>query len=330
MRLWHYVVIALLGTSLMCSRAKPPTKEETEEEFLSQPQRISEDVENSLAGQALADFAEKQESYKGKVKLFSKEFALSYYKIFRKSKQEESYGTYEWDTTFHQWVLVDSTYPADGWLFKWTFTDTAGNPHSAEFLIDSLKYQVIVYDEYPDSIPTRAHASLKVDNSELAWMLFHAQYTTEGIPEKADLTLELVGVIQVGMELELSGVTTEEIPIGSVHFWMIDYKQNNYRIDLTIKGNQDSSIDITLEDNNGWKLVMDISAPEAVVEASYAGKKWEVTGEITRKGAHAADIEGTIWDPDVEPDHVSEIWVVFPDGTKKSLEDYFSFLEEEE
>ena len=313
------LVAILLGVG--CKKSAPP--QEQTEEFLSRPADIGETVENSLTGQALSDFFEKF-SYMSKEKpnLFSKDGIKNAWKWFTRTtrtKQDiDVYGTYEWNDT--EWVLVDSTYPVDGYLFKWTFTDSANTQHNAELLIDSVE---IYTDMYGDSLPERMHSSLKLDNQELAWMHFDASYTTQGIPESVNFKAELVGIIQVGLEGEITGITMEFRPIAELEAWIVDYTQNNYRMDFKFIGNSDNTMSIEWWDSDGWKLTMDFSAPTVVTESNYTGKKTDVTGEITKKNTHAADIEGTLWEPELEPDHVSEVYVVWPDGTKTPLEDYF-------
>ncbi len=313
------LITILMGMG--CKKARP-TQEETEE-FLSRPADIGENVENSLSGQAIADFFDKfYYMSKEKPNLLTKHGIKNAWKWFTHAtgtKQEE-YGTYEWNDTLG-WVLTDSTYPTDGYLFKWTFTDSANVQHNAELLVDSVEIFVTMYG---DSLPARVHSSLKVDNQELAWMHYDASYTTEGIPQTLNFKAELVNIIQVGLSAQVSSITLEQIPVATVTAWIIDYTQNNYRMDFKFTGNTDNTMNLEWWDSDGWKLTMDFSAPVVVTESNYVGKKIEVTGEITHKNVHAADVEGTLWDPDQEPDHVSEIYVVWPDGTKTPLEDYLA------
>jgi len=318
-RLFYVLLpVVFLFTLVSCSKGEVP-KDETDQ-FLQGVSSIGEQSMDSQAGQALNDLFSKDPPLGMKLKgvpmfgiknIGSLSSSLSFAKGI-----EDNYGTWQFDIG-SGWTRTDSTYPSDGFLFKWAFLDSAAQAHAAEFLVDSLLFT------YPgtDTIPTRIHASLKIDDSVVLWGTYHGTFNGNGNPTDFDAIIELVNIVQYGVEgsnFAYNDPANPDQPTsGTIHFWAIDYTQGNYRIDITITFNNDQSGTIVVTDSNGWEIVVNVAAP--VMIGNYI--KTDITGEITRDGRHAADIEGTIWNPE-DATHKSVIYVIFSDGTKKSLESY--------
>jgi hypothetical protein len=161
------------------------------------------------------------------------------------------------------------------------------------------------------------------NDDELIWVTFSAEYNSPEEISRATVIFTIVDYFQFGAAVT-AATSIEEDFVGTVHFWVIDYTSNDYRIDLTITRNQDDSGGIVLEDSDDWEMDVDITS---IVETDTVGstifEKRDVDGEITHSGNHAADIIGCIWEPE-DNDHVTEILIIYPDGTEESLENYVS------
>lgn len=235
-----------------------------------------------------------------------------------KSGIEDFYGTWEWQDT--GWVHINPAYPPDGILFQWTFYDTTMTAHQAKVLIDSV--ETYVYGS--DTLPQRLHIAIYLDNTKIADFSFNAQYNTQGQITYLKIVLTIPGEYQIGMEAkniqydsngDLTGIT--------LHFWIINYKNHNFRTDFTITIRSDESMTITYIDSDDWKVVLNFSAPVEVIENSVRYEKVTLTGEITKDGQHAADLRGTIWSPS-DATHVTEITIIFNDGTEEPLSNYIT------
>lgn len=222
------------------------------------------------------------------------------------------YGTWRYDAGTYEWYLHAPGDPANAIIFEWAYLDTASVAHTAEIRIDSL-------DFYQDSLPAKAWAGVSSDNNLLAWLRLEAEYSSDTTITDAQLVYEIVDVMQVGVSLS-STTNINQGPEGTINLWIIDRTTDDYRIDLVISGGEDGPENLVLSDSDGWE--MDVNF-DVVVVGEY--ERVDVSGEITKDGNHAADIEGVIWEPEDET-HMTEITVIFSDGTENSL---FSYLPEE-
>jgi len=314
------VAIVLVFGLISCSRAPSPADTEA---FLSGLGSIGQTSMNSTAGKALMDLSSKNPptgtKFKGVPSLNIKNIWNAGRYIEVSKGIEEVYGT--WEYRNFEWVRVDSTYPENGILWRWPFLDSAGDAHTAEFLLDSLTF---VYID-TDTIPTRIYASLDIDNEQVLWGSYHGTFNDNGNLTDGDARVDIVGIVQYGGEASDLVYNDPENPdeatSGNIHFWAIDHTQGDYRVDLYITFNEDESGNIRLTDSDGWEIDVDVSAPVEVVEDSVTYTRVDLTGEITKNGRHAADIEGTIWDPE-DDDHESVIYVVFSDGSRRPIQDF--------
>ncbi|MEJ2306576.1 MAG: hypothetical protein P8Y30_03360 [candidate division WOR-3 bacterium] len=227
------------------------------------------------------------------------------------------YGTWRYSAG-HEWELFNPGDPANAILFEWSYLDTASDPHRAEILIDSLAF-------YQDSMPTDLWAGIYSDDELLAWLKLEAAYLSLDEMNEVSLIYEVVNQMQVGISIT-STVNIDEGPVdGTVSLWVIDRTSNDYRVDLDITVSEEYPEEIELSDSDGWRmdlLFSDVVETDTVDYTVY--EKIEVTGEITKSGGHAADIDGYVWEPDDGGAHASEITITFSDDTEGDLENYLA------
>jgi hypothetical protein len=245
---------------------------------------------------------------------------LSGEKLRAPASVDSLYGTWDF-VDINGWVHINRNNPANAILFKWDYLDTAQGVHAAELLIDSLEF-------YQDTLPTDVWIGIKIDDEPtwLAWLKFEATYTSLEQASAVSLVYEIVGYYQVGVsvtapiELDTAFNIDSTDFVGTVHLWVIDRTSRDYRVDLTVTRNADDSGVLVLEDSNGWEMDVDVSA---VVETVGECERRNASGEITRNGTHAADIDGEIWNPEDNTHHTA-ITVTFSDGSENSLLAYLS------
>lgn len=229
------------------------------------------------------------------------------------------YGTWEYDDTLYEWIYADSL-PDDGIKYMWEYYDSVMTLHDAYVLLDEFGF-------YDDSLLSNLHVSVGIDNEELAWMEFSANYLDPVTISSLSYTFEINDYFQYGAEItsatSISGDDPEDFA-GEVHLWVIDYTSNNYRIDLTVTLAQNGSGNIVLEDSDEWKLDVDVS--EVVETDSQPGdtvmyEKRNIEGEITHSGNDAATISGYFWEPE-DAEHPTVITITYPDGFSEPLTTY--------
>jgi hypothetical protein len=318
-----FLVVLMLGLVLSCS--KPVAKEDTQKfvnDFQTKNENLYANVSNSKGFKALKSMPSgailKKFSESSFMKLNIPHVAsLTSNFIFGKGKDVSGFGTYEWHDTI--WVCTDSTYPANGFLFKWTYYDSVENKNvNASFLFDSLEIQVIG----SDTIPKKAHALLKADDTNLVQGRFDANWVpvdTIAAPKDLNANITFYGIAQFGIELiDVSWELTPdgegiEPRSGTFHFWVIDYQNNNYRVDYTVKMLSQTHATFTAEDSDKWKIFVDATA--VLGDTTVA----TLDGEITHSNKHAADIDGKIYEPDNYENPRSYVDVIYPDGTKERV-----------
>ena len=227
------------------------------------------------------------------------------------------YGTWRYYPA-QGWRLFNENDPANAVLFEWTYLDTSYEEHDAYIRLDSLEF-------YQDSMPTSIWAGIGMDGGWLAWLKLEAAYLSLDEMNEVSLIYEIVSQMQVGISIT-STVNIDEGPVdGTVSLWVIDRTSNDYRVDLDITVSEEYPEEIELSDSDGWRmdiLFSDVVETDTVDYTVY--EKIEVTGEITKSGDHAADIDGFVWEPDDGGEHTSEITITFSDGTEGNLEDYLA------
>ncbi|MEO0230131.1 MAG: hypothetical protein ABIL77_01090 [candidate division WOR-3 bacterium] len=297
--------------------------------FLTGINNVGTDITQTNAYKVFTDFISKNppiEVSKKNVKIISQKISVPYKLCPKEFKGgiEDYYGTWEWQDT--GWVHVDPDNPRNGILFRWNYTDENYQSHVAKVLIDSIETQVISND----TLPTRLHIGVFLDDNKLADFSFTASYNTNGEPTYVKVVVTIIGYGQVG--LELKNLVWEEdeygdrnIVAGTIHLWIIDYNNHNYRIDLTLTIKQDKSLSILLADSDGWKVSINVSKPQTIIENGIPYTKRTVSGEITKDGRHAADITGIIWEPE-DDNHRTFVDVIFTDGSREPLQKYLTLI----
>jgi hypothetical protein len=223
------------------------------------------------------------------------------------------YGT--WDYRNFEWEHIDLDDPENAILFTWDYTDTAGHDHDAYIRVDSLGF-------YEDSLPTDIWAGIGMDNELLAWLKLEAEYNSLDEVNEVSLIYEVVDYMQVGISMT-SDAAIDTSFTGTVSLWVIDRTSNDYRVDLDITVADDYPEEIELSDSDGWDMDLEISE---VVESEAEYERRNVSGDITKSGGHAADIDGYIWEPDDGGEHTSVITITFSDDTEGNLEDYLAVV----
>ncbi|MEO0292784.1 MAG: hypothetical protein ABIN61_01000 [candidate division WOR-3 bacterium] len=316
MKFWRafLVVVGLLLVVTSCGK-KEVSKDETEE-FLAGLSTTFAQAMMSEANQVLYDFTQYEPPLPGVssyVPTLEASLTMKKLRGFRQPPGFESlYGTWEYDVDSACWVHKNPNNPSNGILFLWVFIDTVGNSHPASLFVDSFAF-------YQDTLPKKVWAKLGLDNKDLAWIKFKAEYNSPEEIKNLSLIYEIIGCFQIGFSIltPIAINTLDSEFVGTLRFWAINRKSNDYRVDLTLTRKEDDSGVIVLEDSDDWKMTVNISKP--IYEGDY--EKRTVKGEITKDGAHAADIEGVIWDPE-DMEHQSVVMVIFSDGSEEPLATY--------
>uniref|UniRef100_A0A7C2P3Z8 Lipoprotein n=1 Tax=candidate division WOR-3 bacterium TaxID=2052148 RepID=A0A7C2P3Z8_UNCW3 len=327
----RYIPKILIGSIVLVSiflgscKKQDIQKDETAA-FLSSLNGTATDLQNTQALNVLSDFLSKNPPIEIGVKKVVKFKGNTYnlpLKIETKGLKggiEDYYGTWEWQDT--GWVHIDPNNPQDGILFRWIYFDESSNTHQAEILIDSI--ELFIIDS--DTLPKKLHVALYLDGTKIAELSFNAQYNSAGQITYLSAILTVVNEFQIGLEAKnLQYDQDGELVSIQLHLWIIDYRNHNFRRDITVTLRNDESISFLYTDSDDWKLTLNVSAPTQVTENFITYNKRTVSGEITKDNRHAADITGTIWEPEDE-NHQTQIYVIFSDGSQEPLSNYITFL----
>lgn len=246
------------------------------------------------------------------------------------------YGTYEFDTTSLTWELTDDTNPANGYLYKWSFVDTSYTSHDAELLFDSITY----YSGDPDEeIPTNLYIKMSIDNDEIVHVHYDAQYTTEQdelgnddyVPTSMTVSWGIVDEYEITISYQ--GHTEDDSDEG--YILVVDQSQlriedliNDEWVEYTVTSTGDETANIVVEYDTGWKFDIDTEVSETVIDENTETEyeKTPFTGELTKAGTHAADLEGIIWYPNNlnNSSYHSYMTATFVDGSEETI--YFDWL----
>jgi len=317
-RIFGTVLVLLLLVSCSKEESKANTQS-----FLAGLNTTAMSATGTEGARAIADFIDKDPPLASSCMKASMPLGLASLadgNVFAPPGLDTMYGTWKYYPA-QGWVHIDTLDPAEAIRYEWDFwDDSTQTEKSAYVLLDSLQF---AYDTLPENIRVSLGIVDGGSDDELVWVTFSAEYNSPEEISAATVIFTIVDYFQFGAAVT-SATSIEEDFVGTVHFWAIDYTSNDYRIDLTITMNQDDSGGIVLEDSDDWIMDVDITS---VVETDTVGstifEKRDVDGEITHSGNHAADITGCIWEPE-DNDHVTEIVIVYPDGTEESLENYVS------
>ncbi len=322
------MVVALLGLlSLFTSCKKPDIEKDETATFLTSLNNLGTDLTQQEAFNALYDFVSKNPPLylqAKKVKYNGKEYKLPL-KIEPKGIKggiEDAYGTWEWQDT--GWVHVDPSNPPDGIFFRWTYYDTQYQPHNAGLLIDSISTVAIG----GDTLPQKAHVALFLDNNKIAEFSLTINYNNYEQITYLKIVFTIINELQIVLEgKNLQYNQDGDLIAATFNFWLINYRNHNFRQDITLIIRSDKSFSITYADSDDWKVVLNISAPTQINENNFVYEKRTVSGEITKDKRHAADISGTIWNPE-DDSHKTEIFVIFSDGSQEPLLNYITLFGE--
>ncbi len=242
-----------------------------------------------------------------------------------------AYGTYEVNNATDSFELVDAATPANGYLFKWSFVDTSTDlEHDIELLFDSLTY----YSGDPDEeTPTRLYICMNIDNINIMFVNYHAEYTTEDgefLPTELELTWGIHEECNITIGFDCHYEDDEYgdlIPVIDEANMRLEDEIEDEWVEYTVATTGDETANIVIEDSDGWKIDVDTEEPETVIgeyqgNPDYEYEKIAFAGELTQNGNHAADLEGEIWAPEslIDTDYQSYMIATFPDGTEYDLD----------
>ncbi len=315
--------VALLLSFASCFQGEVETSETQDfvgdfETMAMDPSQKLDSEDEIVAVAAMSDFFNKGGAVKA-LEIPMSLIGIEYDNSVETKVFEENYGTYEWDDVNYEWVLVDDATPTDGFLYKWTFIDSVGGEHDAEFLFNELSF-------YEDTLPTHFFAGLSVDGQSLEELEFEATYSGTGedlMLTHTQATLTFVGYSEIEVELNGSIYLNSEDD-GDIS-WIDDARirftdlVENYWEEYSIVVHDEDNLTFTYENSDGWKLETDLAHSE---EDAY--DKIVITGEITKDGDHAADIDGVIWLDEygnlvMDETHTSYLNIIYPDGTIENV-----------
>ncbi len=324
-------IILLLGM-VSCSGGDV-SKDETSE-FLAQfedtsaftSERLNSEDEQT-ATYAMSDFFGKTGGVKGGL------FGFPIVGIAESKVLDGEYGTYEWNDTLG-WTLTDPNFPEDGYLYKWTFTDENSVSHDAQFLFDNLSFFEYIYDDpygeqLTDTIPTSIHAALIVDEDTLVTFNYSSEINSNPMElTHLEATLTFVGHSEIEAEFDGSIMPDSNMEISYVNVdmarlrytdidddWWEEYRMEN--LDESENGDT-ATATFVYENSNGWNVTVDATNTK-VIENEIEYNRTDLTGEITKDGNHAANIEGVLWNP-ADENHIPYINIEYPDGTIEPID----------
>lgn len=323
------VMMMLLATSCFLFPTKVTTQDTKDfvndfESMMADPAGELDGPNGQMTAMATNDFFAKGGTTKGILLPFVKVDLLRRVS-FSNTKLlfgDQPYGTYEYDAGVYDFVLTDANNPANGYKFMWTFTDTTVSPnedHTADFLFDSLEYYS--GDSYEET-PTNMYAALEVDGDALMYLKLEANYTTLSdesfVPTMMDLRFEITDeeAVELGFTGHEVGDTT--VLVDSLRLKEEDILNDTW-MEYTAKQTGAETGTFTMENQEGWFLTIDTEAP---VEVDNTYTSTGFTGEISKGGTHAADLEGTIWSPEDYTTHRSVMYITYADGTVDTM--YFN------
>lgn len=243
------------------------------------------------------------------------------------------YGTYEYDTTAYDFVLVDGSTPTDGYKFIWTFVDSLGTSYDVALTFDQITY----YAGDPDEeTPTNLHIGMSIDDVELVYIDYSATYTTEqdsfGTDEYVPITMSVTwGVtdeynITIAYEGHTEDDTDGYILVVDEASFRVEDEINDEWVEYTVTSTSDETVNLVVEYSEGWKFDIDTEAP-VEFNATYNGEpvvytRVDFTGELTKSGVHAADIEGIMYDTDpyYDMNYQSYMTLIYPDGSEEDID----------
>lgn len=313
---------AFLALFILTSCTSEESKENTQS-FMSGVSQTAMEASQTDGGALLNDFQSKNPPIStGAIKATKAEEVRSLVKTeFDSAGVDSLYGTWKYYAA-QGWVQTNDTLPESAIRFEWTYwDDSLMTERDAYLLMDSIYF-------YQDSMPENIRVSLGFietgGDNEVAWMSLSAEYQSADVITYLEYKFEIVNEFQIGASISSDvNIEDEEEFVGEVKFWVIDRTNNDYRIDLTLRRNQDDTGKFILEDSDGWKIDTDISAiVEVDTVSATVFEKREVDGQITKSGNHAADITGYVWEPE-DTNHQSSITIIYPDGTEEDFEKYF-------
>jgi hypothetical protein len=217
--------------------------------------------------------------------------------------------------SFWDYVHDDTT----GINLKWKFLFN-GDTHQAYMRLYNIGFAC-------DTLLSSLSMNLKSDDKPVLNADFSAEYNPNCQPIKGSLTFkfENVGEFKITIEAKEGHTLEDTLFVGKVSGYVINFKNNNYRLDYYFENWEDSSMTFWFSDSKGWKFLMNLAKPVHTSHPGYDPHYYQsVSGEITKSGKFAASIKGEIWvtDPPDDPIHQTWIHIVFRDGTEKDIRQY--------
>ncbi len=246
---------------------------------------------------------------------------------------DTTYGTYEYQYNseygYYEWVCTDESYPSNGYLYKWTFEDTAGTTHNAELLFDEITYYSGDPDEYT---PTNLDITLSIDNDSLAQLHYEANYQTvtgeygdEYWPIEATVSLEIYDEVKITFSYEGEVTEDEEgdptMDINTFSLKLEDFVNDEW-VEYTVTSTGEKTVNFVMENNEGWKIDIDTEEPIETIEDDIEYTRIDFAGELTKDNNHAADLDGVIWEPSDYFTHRSYMIATYPTGDADTI--YFN------
>lgn len=243
---------------------------------------------------------------------------------------DTAYGTYQYDTTAYDFVLVDGSTPTDGYKFIWTFVDSLGTSYDVALTMDDITY----YSGDPDEhTPTNLHIGMSIDDVELVYIDYSATYTTEQDSLYVPITMSVTwGVTdEYNITISYNGHTEDDPDEGYILViddasFRVEDEINDEWVEYTVTSTSDQTVNLIVEYSEGWKFDIDTEAP-VEFNATYNGEpvvytRVDFTGELTKSGVHAADIEGIIYDTGsyYDPNYQSYMTLIYPDGSEDDID----------
>lgn len=228
----------------------------------------------------------------------------------QKSPLDSISGTWEYDEGRGEWIRT-SDEPSDGVVLIWNFQDTTGAVREARFNFIRPQW-------YNDTLLTNFEGELYIDSVKVAFGSYELT-VQNGVAAKVSLNATIVGEAEFSLEIEAANGHSldEDNFYGTISLSLSDLETgSSFTLDITINEDGSTSLKLVMSENNEtWEFYVAISSPDPITGYS------NVSGYIKNGDDETARIEGTLRNGEI-----SEIFIVYDDGTRVSVTEYLTFV----
>lgn len=327
-KILFFCLLALLVTGLVVCKKKSPPKEETRKALREGAETVKTDVMNNTGGRALMgssdifiylplSFGSKKLSLLRALIGDKKTIARQALILLNSSGPWDTLeGTWNWNPNTYQWEHSKRT-PDNSILFEWQWYDST---------VARNRYCLVTFSNYDwkkingEWAILKLKVDLQVDDT--TYFLLDLKEVRYG-STVSDVRLIDVSLTVVNIKFTFKFDYTTP-PTANFTF-RFEFTNDNpwYQITFRVKDNTppfgDSVIaqSGTYTDYKDWRVSVTLQEPDK-------DRIQLISGDISKKGAHAADIKSEKRYKEGYP--YLYVWIEYPDGTKETPEELFGDL----